>query len=692
MKTTLLLTSFKKISQKGIIRTCGSHVPSQNQFTRTCGSHVPTIVLIILISFNFYLLSSQVPQGFNYQAIARDGSGNLITNATINVKLSILKDTTGFYATGGGIYVWEEEQTGVKTNAFGLFNVVFGKTPATKVQGTAASFSEIDWTKKPLFIGTKIGNPSPYKYLGTAALQSVPYAMVTQSVSGLKSLSVRGETALMDSALFEVRNNFGKTVFAVYNEGVRISVGDGNAKGTKGGFAIGGFDGNLKTGIQDYLRVYRDSTRVFVKDLAKGTTKGGFAIGGFDGAKGSTGSFLNLTKENYFIGHESGSKIPLTGGGLYNSIIGYQAAKNLSTGSYNTAIGHFAGYSIIDGYNNILLGESAGYSLTSGNHNTLIGTNAGYNHTDEQYNVMIGTAAGFNLISTSPGENWYNTFMGINAGYKIKSGTNNVFLGTNAGAMLENGEGNTIVGIDAGRSGPWDWNVWHPGNVTSYNTLIGNGAGYSLDVGSGNVFIGYNAGHNEVGTIGTPSDNKLYIANSSNDPPLIYGDFSSGSIGIGTKTLTKKLNVDGNVGVTGNVAAGSFTGDITGNVTGNVSGSAGSVGGVSMGKIYLTATGNIIQTFGTSYTLYWIKATGEVYIYNYSTTEKCEYWYRTAAGATGSGSLAAGGSASTFISGIGFTDGVGVEVHFGSAHGQQGWCSVWLQYANGSLVGHYMKY
>jgi hypothetical protein len=117
MKTKLLLSS--------------SGINILNWTIRTHGSCVPTVVLIILLSLNFCLLSSQIPQGFNYQAIARDVSGNPITNATIKVKLSILTDTTGFFASGSGTYFWEEEQTNVKTNAFGLFTVVFGNPAAT---------------------------------------------------------------------------------------------------------------------------------------------------------------------------------------------------------------------------------------------------------------------------------------------------------------------------------------------------------------------------------------------------------------------------------------------------------------------------------------------------------------------------------------------------------------------------------
>jgi hypothetical protein len=130
-----------------------------------------------LLSFVFCLGTAQTPQGFNYQAIARDGSGNPIAGATINVKLSILTDTAGFRATGGGVYLWEEEHLNVTTNAYGLFTIVLGDPSASKVNGSATSFSVINWSLADLYIGTKIANPSTYKVLGAAKLWSVPYAL-----------------------------------------------------------------------------------------------------------------------------------------------------------------------------------------------------------------------------------------------------------------------------------------------------------------------------------------------------------------------------------------------------------------------------------------------------------------------------------------------------------------------------------
>ena len=98
-----------------------------------------TFLFFILIVFT---VEGQIPQGFNYQAVVRDAMGNLVINKDMQVKIAILSDTTGFYANGTGTYIWEELHN-VKTNAFGMITLVIGSPQATKVQGTAASFSAI---------------------------------------------------------------------------------------------------------------------------------------------------------------------------------------------------------------------------------------------------------------------------------------------------------------------------------------------------------------------------------------------------------------------------------------------------------------------------------------------------------------------------------------------------------------------
>jgi hypothetical protein len=555
-----------------------------------------TRIISGFLLFALYFLlppcTAQVPQGFNYQAIARDGAGNPIVNGTLKVKLSVLSDTLGFYASGTGTYIWEEEQTNVKTNASGLFSIVFGNPLATKVQGSAASFSAVQWSATPLYIGTKIANPTTYKILGSAKLWSVPYSMVSGTLSPLNKLSVKGNVVSPDSALFEVKNINGQTIFAVYSEGVRIYVDDGVAKGaTKGGFAIGGF-GTAKAPSQEFLRVTRDSTRVYVNPLAKGT-KGGFAIGGF-AAKGSADNFLNLTKDNYFIGQSSGSKNTT---GLYNSFFGFEAGRDNTTGLSNILIGYQSGQLNTTGFNNlfigtqsgknnlvgennVFLGNMAGIANTGGvqswmgSNNIIIGNVAGASNTEGGSNIFIGSYAGLandvgNLNIYIGDRSGYssngvrNLFMGAYTGSDNTTGQDNIFLGNQTGEHSTTGQGNTFLGGIAGwYNGAGNYNTFlgysAGGNMVSgnMNVFVGYGAGQSSTAGdrntylgystggytgaSDNIFIGYEAGKNE--TVG----NRLYIENSSNNSnnALIYGEFDNDVVKLnGTVTIRDVLKL-----------------------------------------------------------------------------------------------------------------------------------------------------
>ena len=201
----------------------------------------PKLSLLFLVSCVVCLLTlcsapsalSQVPQGFNYQAIVRDGTTKQpVISDDIIVRITIEN------AAETAVY---QETHSLETDEFGIIAIVIGEgTPA----GTDL-FGEIDWNKEQLYLKTELKYPvtnPDFTGMGTAPLQSVPYAMVADSLSRpLTKLSVKGETSDMEEALFEVRNKDGQTVFAVYNEGVRVYVSDGDKKGPKGGFAIGGF-------------------------------------------------------------------------------------------------------------------------------------------------------------------------------------------------------------------------------------------------------------------------------------------------------------------------------------------------------------------------------------------------------------------------------------------------------------------
>ena len=132
----------------------------------------------------------------------------------------------------------------------------------------------------------------------------------------------------------------------------------------------------------------------------------------------------------------------------------------------------------------------------------------------------------------------YNSFFGAYAGNActgsstFKNGNSNTFIGYKAGTSTTSGFENTMLGGWAGHS-----------NLTGdRNTFLGFTAGYN-NIGNTNIFIGYRAGYNET------LSSRLYIANSDDTTPLIYGDFTqdnlifNGKVGITEEALVDQGNL-----------------------------------------------------------------------------------------------------------------------------------------------------
>jgi hypothetical protein len=289
-------------------------------------------------------------------------------------------------------------------------------------------------------------------------------------------------------------------------------------------------------------------------------------------ANNTTTPFIN---NNVAVGYESlRGNAPASGNtGLNNTALGYQTLFNNSAGSNNTATGLYAlnqnttaSRNTAIGSNalftqsfsnggtawsseNIAIGDSAMYanqptSTTNGYQNTAIGNRSLRTNTIGWQNTALGT---FSLFSNTIGQlntgsgwaslykntdGFYNTALGAMAMYYNTTGGYNVGVGTVSLHHNVTGTGNTAVGQQAG--------LGTVGNSFSYNTIVGYQSGYNLTTGSNNVFIGNQAGYNV-----TSGSNKLYIANNTSDPPLIYGDFASVRIGIGTISPASTLEVNG---------------------------------------------------------------------------------------------------------------------------------------------------
>ena len=130
-----------------------------------------TLIMFIGNTFNTF---AQAPEGFTYQAEARDGSGKLLANKALTVKTTILKGS----ATDG-IDVWDKNYNAT-TDKYGLFSIVVGDA------GSETSFSDIEWGTGKYFLNVKIKYGNTWINTGTTQLLSVPYALYAKSAGKAK--------------------------------------------------------------------------------------------------------------------------------------------------------------------------------------------------------------------------------------------------------------------------------------------------------------------------------------------------------------------------------------------------------------------------------------------------------------------------------------------------------------------------
>lgn len=132
-------------------------------------------------------LMAQSPDAFYYQAVVRDTNGEVISNTTVGVQVSILQGSEN----GTPVYT---ESFAPQTNDFGLISMEIGN--GTLVDG---DFGSINWGDGPYFINTEV-DPSGgnnYTDLGAVPLVSVPYALhaSTANASLYADTSAYAETA-----------------------------------------------------------------------------------------------------------------------------------------------------------------------------------------------------------------------------------------------------------------------------------------------------------------------------------------------------------------------------------------------------------------------------------------------------------------------------------------------------------------
>ncbi|MBA3665135.1 MAG: hypothetical protein H0W61_13120 [Bacteroidetes bacterium] len=579
-------------------------------------------IYLFFLSICFLHTYSQAPKLINYQGIVRNAAGIPVTSP-VKLKFEI------FPVNAGGTSVYTEVQS-TTTNSLGLFSTQIGKNSALNINWSTGS-----WFLQVSVDTTNSG--SSFSTIGRQQMVSVPYALYAENAGtapspsvtfsnnvlyvGTNSVSIPSSPAYIPGNGISINSatitnaapdqtvtlqgggntfvnssypNFTVTtppqILSINNNIISLSNGGGNivlpATSSTPNTSLTG------SGAATVTSSGTNSFNVTVPPTSISGT-GGISVSG--------------SYPNFIIGSLAPASPTITGTGVANtSSSGNNYTVNVPPPTLN-----YGGnvLSITQGSATSLVTIPAGVTPTitgagiatvspaSGNNFTvsvapLNLTGAGSTTVSGTYpNITVntpfppslppawlllgngGTVDGTHFIGTTDNVplNFRvnnqksgridpflsNTFFGYWAGRDNTIGTQNSAFGVNALLNNTSGTGNTAFGTSALGT-----------NTTgSSNTAIGAGAGAS-STGSGNVFIGYQAGS------GATANGQLHIANNNSGLPLIFGDFGTARIGLGTTTPAARLDVFGTSQFIDNNTSTGYSTLIQNNVASGISGGA----------------------------------------------------------------------------------------------------------------------
>jgi len=157
-------------------------------------------ILLILLCLPFIGFAQSVPQGINYQAVARDANGDVMMNQVLTIQFSIISDIINSTIS------WQETHQDT-TNDYGLFTAIIGQG-ATTNGGSSATFDVIDWASSTHFLKVEMNGVD----MGTTQLMSVPYSIYTETADNidptdeLQILSISGDTVFISGGNYVIIN------------------------------------------------------------------------------------------------------------------------------------------------------------------------------------------------------------------------------------------------------------------------------------------------------------------------------------------------------------------------------------------------------------------------------------------------------------------------------------------------------
>ena len=152
-------------------------------------------ILLTLLSILFCAITfaQSVPQGINYQAVARDASGAVLMNQALTIQFSVISDITTSAVS------WQETHS-VSTNDYGLYTAIIGQGTSTN-GGSSSTFDVVDWGSTTHFLKVEMDGVD----MGTTQLMSAPYSLHAKTADNidptdeLQILSISGDTLFISN-------------------------------------------------------------------------------------------------------------------------------------------------------------------------------------------------------------------------------------------------------------------------------------------------------------------------------------------------------------------------------------------------------------------------------------------------------------------------------------------------------------
>jgi len=381
----------------------------------------------------------------------------------------------------------------------------------------------------------------------------VSNATHTGEVTGSTALTIADN--VVDEANLKVSNS--------PTDGYVLTAQSGNTGGLTWAAASGGGGGGVTTDSDENTLIGFSS----VTNLGPGYTQPSRnTIAGKDAG----GQFFTTCSNNTLYGYDAGQQITSGSGNTY---IGYDAGEDTTTGYMNVAVGKYAGQYITTGYQNVLMGNSCGAKLTTGYFNTFIGDHAGYLCTTANDNTFVGKSSGYSLTTGD-----YNVFIGKDAGRSNTTASDNVAIGFEAGKANVDSSKNVLIGYKAGTAA-----------THGFNTFVGYQAGLNQSSGSENTLIGYECGKSITSATGNTFVGNCGINTTSGYSHTFMGRYAGDSQTTGNRGVA--IGSYANVGTTGikNTSIGYMAGGLS-----MTTGSENTIVGYLAGWKMTTGSNNII--------------------------------------------------------------------------------------------------